>query len=432
MIKLPKEISQVVKAIEDAGHAIYMVGGCVRDSLLGMEPIDWDLATDATWQELVQILPEFQVLSEKYSVVRWEPEPHKEGEGLIIDIATFRREGEYSDHRRPDQVILAKSVEEDLNRRDFTINAMADSPTRGFVDPYGGREDLKNRKLKAVGNPGKRLMEDPSRMIRAIRMVSELELEMEPELYQAMVDHSGEMIHVAKEKILEELPRILTGPDAGKALRLLAGTNLMPYIIGEEIAFQMSRHELDDFSTYCDNIHRTKPIPLRRMGLFYQIFHGKRILQAATMLPHSKEHLIHFQDQMEFMDKVYFLRTKEELKRFIAKVGMERYMYLHNLSKAQRLVYDLPEDKIMAREIQMTDIKSNKEPIFVEDLAIDGNDLLQAGFEPGEGIGEMLSMLRDATLKSPQKNTKEDLLKLARIYKKSWIRRNTRNVKWMK
>jgi hypothetical protein len=127
------------------------------------------------------------------------------------------------------------------------------------------------------------------------------------------------------------------------------------------------------------------------MGLFYQIFHGKRILQAATMLPHSKEHLIHFQDQMEFMDKVYFLRTKEELKRFIAKVGMERYMYLHNLSKAQRLVYDLPEDKIMAREIQMTDIKSNKEPIFVEDLAIDGNDLLQAGFEPGEGIGEKIS-----------------------------------------
>lgn len=432
MIKLPKEISQVVKAVEDAGHAIYMVGGCVRDSLLGMEPIDWDLATDATWQEMVQILPEFQVLSEKYSVVRWEPDSDKEGEGLIIDIATFRREGEYSDHRRPDQVTLAKSIEEDLNRRDFTINAMADSPTRGFVDPYEGREDLKNRKLKAVGNPGKRLMEDPSRMIRAIRMVSELELELDPELYQATVDHSGEMVHVAKEKILEEFLRILTGPDAGRALRLLAGTNLMPYIIGEEIAFQMSRHELDDFSTYCDNIHRTKPIPLRRMGLFYQIFHGKRILQAATMLPHSKEHLIHFQDQMEFMDKVYFLRTKEELKRFIAKVGMERYMYLHNLSKAQRLVYDLPEDKIMAREIQMTDIKSNKEPIFVEDLAIDGNDLLQAGFEPGEGIGEMLSMLRDATLKSPQKNTKEDLLKLARIYKKSWIRRNTRNVKWMK
>jgi tRNA nucleotidyltransferase (CCA-adding enzyme) len=432
MIKLPKEISQVVKAVEDAGHAIYMVGGCVRDSLLGMEPIDWDLATDATWQEMVQILPEFQVLSEKYSVVRWEPESDEDGEGLIIDIATFRMEGEYSDHRRPDQVTLAKSIEEDLNRRDFTINAMADSPTRGFVDPYGGREDLKNRKLKAVGNPGKRLMEDPSRMIRAIRMVSELELELDPELYQATVDHSGEMVHVAKEKILEEFLRILTGPDAGRALRLLAGTNLMPYIIGEEIAFQMSRHELDDFSTYCDNIHRTKPIPLRRMGLFYQIFHGKRILQAATMLPHSKEHLIHFQDQMEFMDKVYFLRTKEELKRFIAKVGMERYMYLHNLSKAQRLVYDLPEDKIMAREIQMTDIKSNKEPIFVEDLAIDGNDLLQAGFEPGEGIGEMLSMLRDATLKSPQKNTKEDLLKLARIYKKSWIRRNTRNVKWMK
>jgi len=174
MIKLPKEISQVVKAVEDAGHAIYMVGGCVRDSLLGMEPIDWDLATDATWQEMVQILPEFQVLSEKYSVVRWEPDSDKEGEGLIIDIATFRREGEYSDHRRPDQVILAKSIEEDLNRRDFTINAMADSPTRGFVDPYGGREDLKNRKLKAVGNSGERLMEDPSRMIRAIRMVSEL------------------------------------------------------------------------------------------------------------------------------------------------------------------------------------------------------------------------------------------------------------------
>jgi tRNA nucleotidyltransferase (CCA-adding enzyme) len=432
MIKLPNEVGKVVKAVEDAGHAIYMVGGCVRDSLLGMEPLDWDLATDANWQELIQILPRAQVLSEKYSVVRWEPEAEKGAEGLIIDVATFRLEGEYSDHRRPDRVVLAKTIEEDLSRRDFTVNAMADSPTRGFVDPYGGREDLKVRRLRTVGDPNKRFREDPSRMLRGIRMISELEMEISEELTQAMLDHCGELVHVSKEKVLEEFLRILTGKEGGKALRLLAGTDLMPYIIGEEIACHMSRHELDDFSTYCDFIHRTKPNPLRRAGLFYLIFNGKRSLQAATVLPHSREHLVHFQDQMQFMDKVYFMRTKEELKRFIAKVGMERYLYLHNLAKAQRLVYDLPEDKIMAREVQMNEIKVNKEPIFVEDLAIDGNDLLEAGFEPGENIGVMLSMVLDATHRNPKKNTREELLKLAALYKKSWIRRNTRNVKWLK
>jgi tRNA nucleotidyltransferase (CCA-adding enzyme) len=155
-------------------------------------------------------------------------------------------------------------------------------------------------------------------------------------------------------------------------------------------------------------------------------------LKAIETLPHSSNNLQHFHDEMEFMHKIYFIRTPLEFKQFIAKIGMERYQYLHNLAKAQRLVYDLPEEKIFSREYLLTTIRNNKEPIFVDDLAINGDDLIAAGFEEGEGIGEMLYMLLDAVLQKPFLNEKQELLKLARTYKKSWLKRTTRNVKWLK
>lgn len=432
MIKLPKAVSDIMTKVEGEKFSIYAVGGCVRDSLLGFQPLDWDLATDATWQELVEILPEAEVLSEKLSVVRLLPEKEKGDEGLIIDIATFRVEKDYDDHKRPSIINFVKDVESDLKRRDFTITAIAVSPTKGIVDPFGGREDLKNKILKAVGDPDVRFKEDPSRIIRGIRMAAEHDLKIEEETFKAMERNASETEYVSKEKLLEEFLRIISSGKAGEGLRLLAGADLMPYIIGEEIAHKMSRHELDDFSIYCDNIHKTKPNELRRTGLFYYIFRGSRSVKAASMLPHTKEYMTHFQDQYDYLERIYFMRTTEELKRLIAKIGMERYLYLHNLSKAQRILMDGAEDKIVSREIQMSEIKANKDPIFLEDLAIDGDDLIEAGFSQGEDLGKMLLMLLDAVHKTPKKNNKKDLIKLAKIYKKNPIRRYGRNVKWLR
>ena len=432
MIKLPKAVSDVMMRVEEKKFSIYAVGGCVRDSLLGFQPLDWDLATDATWQELVEILPEAEVLNEKLSVVRLLPEKEKGDEGLIIDIATFRVEKDYDDHKRPSLITFVKDIESDLKRRDFTITAIAVSPSKGVADPFNGREDLKNKILKTVGDPDVRFKEDPSRMIRGIRMAAEHDLIIEEKTFKAMVRNAEETQFVSKEKLLDEFLRIISSEKAGEGLRFLAGADLMPYIIGEEIAHKMSRHELDDFSIYCDNIHKTKRNELRRTGLFYYIFRGSRSVKAASVLPHTKEYMTHFQDQYNYLEKLYFMKTTEELKRLIAKIGMDRYTYLHNLSKAQRIIMDGAEDKIVSREIQMSEIKANKEPIFIEDLAIDGDDLIEAGFSQGEDLGKMLLMLLDAVHKTPKKNNKKDLIKLAKIYKRNPIRRHARNVRWLR
>ena len=432
MIKLPKAVSDVMMRVEEKKFSIYAVGGCVRDSLLGFQPLDWDLATDATWQELVEILPEAEVLNEKLSVVRLLPEKEKGDEGLIIDIATFRVEKDYDDHKRPSLITFVKDIESDLKRRDFTITAIAVSPSKGVADPFNGREDLKNKILKTVGDPDVRFKEDPSRMIRGIRMAAEHDLIIEEKTFKAMVRNAEETQFVSKEKLLDEFLRIISSEKAGEGLRFLAGADLMPYIIGEEIAHKMSRHELDDFSIYCDNIHKTKRNELRRTGLFYYIFRGSRSVKAASELPHTKEYMTHFQDQYNYLEKLYFMKTTEELKRLIAKIGMDRYTYLHNLSKAQRIIMDGAEDKIVSREIQMSEIKANKEPIFIEDLAIDGDDLIEAGFSQGEDLGKMLLMLLDAVHKTPKKNNKKDLIKLAKIYKRNPIRRHARNVRWLR
>lgn len=433
MIKLPREISNIIKTMNQRGYKCFLVGGCVRDSLLGKHPLDWDLGTDALYKDIIEIFPNGRVVSEKYSVVRLEYENEANPEdSIIVDIAALRQEGEYSDFRRPDIVSFTDKINNDLERRDFTINAMAENPSEGFFDPFDGREDLRNRLVKMVGNPVDRLHQDPSRMLRAVRLVAELNFELDKDLRDAILTQYSLMEHVSKEKILEEFTRILVAEHAGKGLRLLAGLNLMPFIIGEEIASHMSRNELDDFSTYCDNIHKTKQNPLRRLGLFYLIFSGKRGLKAIEMLPHTAKYIQHFNDQNAYMNRMYFLRTKIEFKQFIVKIGMERYQYLHNLAKAQRIVYDLPEEKILSRDYILAAIKNENEPLFVEDLVISGDDLIAAGFEEGESIGEMLHMLLDAVHQKPFRNDKEELLKLAQVYKKSWLKRTSRKVKWLK
>lgn len=433
MIKLPKEISLIIKTMDQSGHKCFLVGGCVRDSLLGKKPLDWDLGTEASYKEVMEIFPDGQVVSEKYSVVRLEYENAKDPDAnIIVDIGTLRQEGEYSDFRRPDEVSFTDSIEKDLERRDFTVNAMAENPSQGFFDPFDGRGDLKNRKIRMVGDPMERLKQDPSRMLRAVRLVAELNFELNRDLRDAILAQSSLMDHVSKEKILEEFSRILGAEYAGKGLRLLAGLNLMPFIIGEDLALHMTKNELDDFSTYCENIHKTKQNPRRRMGLFYLIFSGKRGLKAIEMLPHTAKDMQHFNDQLKYMHKIYFIRTKIEFKQFIVRIGMERYQYLQNLAKAQRIVYDLPEEKVLSRDYLLTVIRNEKEPLFVEDLAINGDDLIAAGFEEGEGIGQMLYMLLDAVHLKPQRNEKRELLKLAKVYKKSWLKRTSRNITWLK
>jgi len=426
MIKLPKDVNKVIKVLEAAGFETYAVGGCVRDALLGMSPRDWDVATEAKIDQVIEVLPEAKVLNEKFGVARIKSEDGN------IDIATFRIEGAYSDHRRPDEVEFITSIEEDLRRRDFTVNAIADNPDKVIVDPFGGREDLKARLIKTVGNPSERFEEDPLRMLRAIRLAAELGFDLHKSVYDGILEKKHLIEGLSKERIRNEFEKIIISKNTGKGLRMLAGTGIMQYIVGAEHSEKMSKREIENFNLVADNIDKIMPIIDRRLGLFYTVFDEARGIKALKYLEYSGAMEQKLTDAATLLSKLYFLSNKYDFKRFLIKYGMDRYDYLNGLAKAQRIVYDHDEVKILARAHILEDIRKFKEPIFIEDLAIDGNDLIEEGIAEGEKIGKILLMLIDIVHMKPNLNTRSEMLRYARQFSKSRLAASFRKVKWIK
>ena len=215
-IQLPDACRTILSRLTDAGHRAYAVGGCVRDNLLGRAPHDWDIATDARPAETQAVFRDFPVIETGIRhgtvTVLLDGEPY--------EITTFRVDGRYSDGRRPDSVSFAATIEEDLSRRDFTVNAMAYSETDGLVDPFGGRQDLRDGLLRCVGDPETRFSEDALRLFRAVRFAAELGFSLEPETRRALDRLHGSISRVAKERIFAELKKLLTAPHAADALRI--------------------------------------------------------------------------------------------------------------------------------------------------------------------------------------------------------------------
>ncbi|MBK5246199.1 MAG: hypothetical protein JJE49_02855 [Peptostreptococcaceae bacterium] len=426
MIKLPKDVNKVIKALEAAGFETYAVGGCVRDSLLGLAPSDWDIATAAKIKQITEVLPEAKILSEKFGVAQVSFEDGN------IDIATFRIEGTYSDHRRPDEVKFITSIEEDLKRRDFTVNAIADNPDKPMVDPFGGREDIKERLIKTVGNPAERFEEDPLRMLRAIRLAAELGFDLHKSVSDGILEKKHLIEGLNKERIRNEFEKIMISKNTGKGLRMLAGMGIMQYIVGAERSEKMCKREIENFNLVADNIDTTMPIVDRRLGLFYTVFDEARGLKALKVLEFDGAMEQKLTDALMLVSRLYFLSNKYDFKKFLVKYGMDRYDYLNGLAKAQRIVYDHDEVKIMARAHILEDIRKFKEPIFIEDLAIDGNDIIEDGIAEGEKIGKILLMLIDIVHMKPNLNTRSEMLRYARQFSKSRLAASFRKVKWVK
>lgn len=429
MIKLPREIRRIMKELETAGYEVYAVGGCVRDFLLGKNPLDFDLATNAKLEEMTAIFPEAEVISEKYSVIRLDySNPENEDEGIIADIATYRIVGEYSDYRRPDDVIFTEKIEEDLKRRDFTINAMADNPEKALLDPYGGREDIRERLIRTVGDPKQRFKEDPLRMLRAVRFAAQLDFELHKSVREAIAECSEFLMHVSRDAVRSEFEKIIVTENTGKGLHLLANLNLMKYIVGDDIAGRLSRREMDSFEGLIGGIDNTFRVLERRLGAFYSCFEEKRAEQAVDFLGfdnRTKEMLL---DAIYLRDKIFFFANEVDLKDFLARYGRERYDYLHNLTKALCLIYDRSNIKIQARNLMMEKVESRNDPIYIEDLAISGQDLIDNGIAEGKKVGELLFMLTDVVHRKPHENTKEALLGYARKYSRNKFAAAIRNV----
>ena len=430
---LPQEVQYCIASLEAAGFKAYAVGGCVRDALLGLTPADFDLCTSAKPGEIARVFRAHQLLhhGEKHGTV-----------GVVIndqvfEITTFRTEGGYEDTRHPDWVDFVEDVEADLARRDFTINAMAYNPATGYIDPFGGQQDLKNRILRTVGDPETRFREDALRILRGARFSARFRLTPEVETKAAMERLTPLMDNLARERVFDELCKLLL---CASAEDLLAFIPLLTQAIPElspSVNFQQhsSYHRYDVFTHTAYVVEAVpKVLPLRWAALLHDIGKPASFTQDADGTGHFKGHakvsaqladavLLRLKAPATLRQQVVELielhMTKLELdkkllRRRLGKLGQERLEQLLQLQEADMGSKGTgkPEDMtqfVLLRQL-LTQVLAEDACFTIKDLAVSGWDLQQHGMKPGPEIGRCLSWLLGQVQDEVLPNAKEALL----------------------
>lgn len=423
MLKFDKDVLNALQALEREGFETYAVGNCIIEWAKGLTPVDWDLVTKAGLADIQRVFPNGEVIDEANGIVRLDfthEELNSEGEkfieGAVCDIT-----------------VMEGTIQEELHDYGFTCAAIADNPERTVIDEFGGMDDIKNKLIRTVGDPDQLFLDEPIRMLEAVRYVSDLGFDLQKGVYQSILKNWRLLLNHSIAPIRQELELILTGTYTGKALNMMADTGLMAVIFGEEVSRKMNSGEMQAFITLCENIDKTKPLRLRRLGLLYTILNEKHGLEAIGRMNYDPDTEMHLRDAMTEMVKIQFLSNSLEFKRYICEHGLKRYNYVHNLAKAQRIVYDQPAIKIESRNHMMSEIKHNNEAVFVEDLIIDGNDIMEAGItDVPEKAEELLYQVLAKVHQDPRNNDRTYLLKMAKKYSKSKFKANSRYVHWIR
>ena len=275
MIKrIPKQVIDVLEKIETSGFEAYIVGGCVRDLIMDRVPKDWDITTNAQPEEIQKLFPdsfyenEFGTVGVKVEKFLLNGNPEREHD--VVEVTTYRIESKYSDKRRPDQVRFAKTLEEDLSRRDFTMNAIAlrvHNSDFDIVDPYDGQKDIKKKIIRTVGDSHERFDEDALRMMRAIRFHAELGFEIEKNTLEAVKKYAGHMKHIALERVKEELSRLIFSDNPAEGVGMLHQTGLLNYVIPElekGVGVKQNRHHI--YTIYKHSLLSLKHCPSPKTG----------------------------------------------------------------------------------------------------------------------------------------------------------------------
>ncbi len=450
-INIPDEISNIGGKLQKADFQAYLVGGCARDIILNREPKDWDIATNAKPEEIQKIFPD-SVYENKFGTVGVKT--NSDNPRLkIVEITTFRSEGKYTDKRHPDEIKFARNIEDDLSRRDFTINTIAlkcdiniqmhanDANEYKFVDPFDGQKDLKDKIIRIVGKPNERFNEDALRLMRAVRFAVELGFSIEKETEQAIKKQAGLLEMIAKERIREELIKIIMADDAAKGILLLEEFSLLKYIIPElregigssqnkHHIYEVFEHSLRSLSYAAENkysfevrmaalLHDIgKPATKRGDGqnaTFYrhEVVGAKMTAIILDRLCFPKElskKIIHFVRYHLFYYNVGEV-TEAGVRRFLVRVGPENVDDLLKLREADRIGSGVPKAvPYKNRHLMFMIEKVKKDPISPKMLAVDGEDLMKIlGIEPGPKIGWILGILLDEIIDDPKKNNKEYL-----------------------
>jgi tRNA nucleotidyltransferase (CCA-adding enzyme) len=431
---IPEYVKRIIQRLEDNGYEAYIVGGSVRDMILGKSPKDYDITTNAHPDEIEYIFRDFRTVNvgKQFGTIVVCQE---EGE---VEVTTFRKEGRYLDGRRPEWVSFSSSIEDDLSRRDFTINAIAYNEKKGIVDPFNGQEDISKRIIRTVGDPNERFSEDYLRILRAVRFSSELDFNIEEETFKAAKVHSKYISKVAMERIADEFFKILLCPEPSKGIRLMEKMELLEQILPEiipAIGFEQKNphHEMDVYNHILCVLDNTPPIlEVRLAALFHDIgkphtltldekgvghFYGHDKIGADI----AREVLKRFRASNRLIDLVYNLvrehmnhhaNFKEKgLKRLIRRLGEEEVFKLTALQKADIKCSnkDATFDHIVEREKRIKSILERKEAYDIRHLDINGKDLIDLGFKQGPIIGKILEYLLEQVMEKPELNKKEIL-----------------------
>jgi poly(A) polymerase/tRNA nucleotidyltransferase (CCA-adding enzyme) len=449
-MEIPKEVLGVVEKLKESGFEAYIVGGCVRDFLRGIEPEDWDVTTNAKPEEIMKIFPKSFYENRFLTVtVLTKSENPKLKE---IEITTFRKEAKYTDKRHPDFVGFAKTLEEDLARRDFTINAMAMDvrssklEVRGYeiIDLFGGKEDLKNKIIRAVGDPRERFSEDALRMMRAVRFSVTLGegWKIEEKTQEAIKENAFWISAISKERIRDEFLKIIMSERAAEGIERVRQLGLLKYIIPElEEGYKVTQnkhHIYDCYEHYLRSldyaVKKGFNMYVRLAALFHDIgkprtkrgegpdatFYGHEIV-GAKMTAQILNRLRFSKKDIEKIVKLvryhlFYYNPGEvgesSVRRLLRKVGKENVEELLQVRMADRIGSGVPKaEPYKLRHLRYMIEKVSRDPISVKMLKVDGNDVMEIlKIKPGPKVGQILQILLEEVIEDPEKN-EENFLK---------------------
>lgn len=463
--QLPLSVKTILKAFQAASFQIYIVGGSVRGLLVGREVEDWDFTTDAKPEEILKLFPEGfydnkfgtvgipeSAVSSQQLIEKKSKSRRLKAASSIYEVTTMRKEGVYEDFRRPSSVEWTSKIEEDLARRDFTINAIALSPQGEIIDPFNGQGDLKQKIIRAVGDPTLRFKEDALRLIRATRLATQLMFTIEPSTRQALITHSELINQISWERITLEFLKILILPNIDEGVRLLKKVGLLKHILPElEACFGTVQQGPKHARTYDIGEHSLltakftpseNPI-VKLAALLHDIgkvptykidekgnvtFYGHDVVGGAMVKKITQRFKLSNKDRGKLFILVrYHLFTVEEkqtdsaVRRFIRNVGIENLEDMWALREGDRLGGGTSTPTSWRLEKFKDRVKQLlKKPFTISDLKVDGHDVMrELSISPGRKVGEILKILFLEVLEDASKNNQEYLLERIRQISKS-------------
>lgn len=440
---IPEEVLYVTKTLENAGFEAYIVGGCVRDLFIGKIPKDWDITTNAK-PEKIEELFENTFYNNDYGTVGVVNEKTEDQTLKVVEVTPYRLESEYSDARRPDSVEFSNSIEHDLHRRDFTINAIAYSESKGqIIDLYNGQKDIKDKIIRAVGDPDIRFREDALRILRAVRISAELGFKIEEKTKEAIKKDAKMLEKIAKERIRDEFIRIIMSDEPMKSIELANKIGILRFVVPElEEGLHVKQNQAHIFTVWEHNLRalqhsadKKQPFDIRMSVLLHDIakpttskwssekndwtFHGHDVI-GGKMAKKILERLKFSRKQIEKIVKLVrwhlFFSDPDQItlsavRRMIQNVGKENIWDLMELRESDRIGMGRPKaNPYRLRKYKSMVEEALRDPISVAMLKIDGKKIMEiTGEKPGPKIGFILHSLLEEVLDDPTLNNSEYL-----------------------